>query len=154
MTTKQTWVLIGIVILILLVVGVVFFVHRNRVADDVFTAPQGREDGQSDDVSTGVTQPIVITHNFSDGTHRFGGSVPVPTPCHSLTAEAEVAESYPEQITIRLQAVAPASGTVCTQNIDTKSFDLLVTASADARLVGVFFNRERIPFEVFEESKG
>lgn len=153
MTTTQRWIL-GIVVLLIVIVIIAVLVARPDGGNNTFTLPEELQDGEDIPGEFSDQEPLVVTHNFENGTHRFGGSVPLPTPCYILTAEAQVAESFPEQITIVLRMGAPAPETVCTQVIDHASFDLLVTASADATLSRVTLDGARVPFEVFEESKG
>lgn len=45
---------------------------------------------------------IDAKHFYQNGTHTVVGELPMPTPCDLLEAEALVAESMPEQITLAL----------------------------------------------------
>lgn len=70
-----------------------------------------------------------ITHSFQNGNHTYRGSVPAPTPCHSLKRNVTVAESFPEQIHIDFETQSGSE--LCAQVVSKLSFD--ITASASER---------------------
>ncbi|MCI0619830.1 hypothetical protein L0Y40_02225 [Candidatus Wolfebacteria bacterium] len=153
MTVKQIIILIIVVILLGLVVwGGFVFVDRNSLVTDEFTAPTTTDRNLDGDDTR--QEKLTITHEYSGGVHHYAGVVTVPTPCHALTTDATVAESFPEQIRIVLTTTAPAPDTVCIQVLDQESFEVTARASAGALLVGVTLDGISLPFEIFEEAKG
>ena len=152
MTGKQITILIVIVALIALVIWGGFRFLRQGASEDVFTTPTTTDRDVNGDV--GGQGRVVVTHEFANGTHHYTGSVMLPTPCHELAADATVAESFPEQTRIVLTTVPPVPDTVCIQVLARGLFDLNVSASEGARLVGVTLDGVVLPFELFEEAKG
>ncbi len=74
---------------------------------------------------------------FQENKLKFSGTVQLPTPCHNLTAESTVAESYPEQVTLYLNTIEPRSGGICAQVITPKDFsgELNVSENASIKVV-------------------
>lgn len=82
-------------------------------------------DQQSSSSSASATQPNVSQEGFTvseityqgDNQWTYTVSGEVPTPCHRITVDAVVAESYPEQVTIEVSIIEPEPDTICTQVI-------------------------------------
>lgn len=97
---------------------------------------------------------VDITHTFVEGeqggygTHTYTGAVDVPNSCYKITAEADIAESFPEQIYMNITLANPniGSGTVCTQASTSLAFRLEVTGHQDAMLESVRINEEEKSF--------
>lgn len=156
MSGKQITIIVVVLVLLALVIGgVVYYRSQNTVDDFDTTSPDTRDDTNTTTNGTDnvAQERLTIIHSY-DGTHSYGGSLVAPTPCHTLEADALVAESSPEQISINLTFEAPEEGTACMQVTDRKTFDLDVNASEEAQLVRVMLDGASIPFEVFEEAKG
>ncbi|HEY4483495.1 MAG TPA: hypothetical protein VI953_04960 [Candidatus Paceibacterota bacterium] len=81
-----------------------------------------------------ISQPnsLTVNHYFDNGSHTIEGTITLPTPCHSLTSDVLVAESYPEQVTIKF-TIAPGTG-ICTQVLADKFFRVTFNASKDASI--------------------
>ena len=73
---------------------------------------------------------ITAKHQFKDGKHIIAGEVNLPTPCYILDTEAVVAESYPEQVTLKFIATTQAE--MCAQVITVDRFKVEFNASKDA----------------------
>ena len=85
----------------------------------------------ADDNSTpSPHEAITAKHQFKNGMHIIAGEVDLPTPCHLLTTTAQIAESYPEQVTINF--TTKESGEVCAQVITPNRFKIEFTASENA----------------------
>lgn len=79
--------------------------------------------------------PINATHTYSNGKHTISGTVTTPTPCHSLSYNVQVAESYPEQVSIAFKIFPPDEPDVmCAQVMSTKTFSLSFDASEHAAI--------------------
>lgn len=82
---------------------------------------------------------IDAKHYFIDGTHTLVGEVVVPTPCDLVEAQATVAESAPEQVTIDFTVVNTAES--CAQVQTPYRFRTDFVASAEAVIAGRFMGR-------------
>lgn len=87
------------------------------------------------DDSNGMTQ-VIATKTFVDGTHTVSGVIALPTPCHQLTTEARVMESFPEQVVIDINIVD--TGAICIQVIDERPWQVQVQASEQATFRATF----------------
>jgi len=75
---------------------------------------------------------ITAKHQFKNGTHTIAGEVTLPTPCHILTTDAVVAESYPEQVSINF--VSRTQAQACAQTLTTGRFKVEFKASEQATI--------------------
>jgi hypothetical protein len=91
---------------------------------------------------------VTVYHEYKNGVHTYSGVFYTPTPCFTLTADAQVAKSLPEQIT--LQLTTSEEGRNCPFQIDRKAYSVEVTASEVAKFVGVEVNGETSKFELKE----
>jgi len=73
---------------------------------------------------------LLTDRTFASGTHTLVGELALPTPCHELSWEVVVAESFPEQVTIAF-STTPGDG-MCAQVLTPAPFTVTVAASADA----------------------
>lgn len=110
---------------------------KNRIADDTTQIPPVEEEEQEEVRINGV-------HVYSDGSHTVIGEVMLPTPCHLLDANAIVAESMPEQVTIALSTIEPDAGTMCAQVMTAQRFRVDFDASEQAVLRATFDGRPAI----------
>ena len=74
-----------------------------------------------------------LVHSFDEGTHTVSGVIQLPTPCHTLTTDVAVAESFPEQVKITL--AIPHDENICIQVIDDREFTVTFDASREARVI-------------------
>lgn len=72
------------------------------------------------------------TYNTSTSSWSYQVDGNLPTPCHTATAEAIVAESMPEQVSINVTITPPVADTVCTQVIQTVTVTGNFSASSQA----------------------
>ena len=79
------------------------------------------------------TEMLTITRAYSDGTHTITGEVMKPTPCHELTYDVMVAESYPEQVTIAFTTMSSAE--MCAQVITAEPFTISLEVAEAASFV-------------------
>ncbi|MEK7650208.1 MAG: hypothetical protein AAB367_04615 [Patescibacteria group bacterium] len=77
-------------------------------------------------------ETINAKHQYKDGRHIIAGEANVPTPCHILTTDALVAESMPEQVTVRF--AASSSADVCAQVLTPARFKVEFQASEKATI--------------------
>lgn len=133
------------------------FVANNLGAPSGTPAPTPTPTGGLPDVP--VSNPyegiISFKHSFvpivrGAGVHTYRGIMQLPTPCHRFETNAAVAESFPEQIQIYFTIVEHDD--ICIQRIDARPFEVVVTASRDARIGLVMVNGEPMQFSVQEEA--
>lgn len=91
---------------------------------------------------------VTVYHEYMDGVHTYSGVFYTPTPCFTLKADARVAKSLPEQVTLEL--TTSEEGTNCPFQIDRKAYSVQVTASGMAKFAGVEVNGETSKFELKE----
>jgi hypothetical protein len=95
------------------------------------------------------TDAFKLMRIYENGVHKFRGTVTTPTPCHTVVVEYLIAESYPEQITLRISTKNTKE--VCIQVIAEKEFAVEIGGvSKEARLVGVFVDGKKIDMELGE----
>lgn len=73
---------------------------------------------------------ITAKHQFKSGKHIVAGEIDLPTPCYLLDTDAIIAESMPEQVTLRFTATTQAE--MCAQVVTTERFRIDFTASQNA----------------------
>ena len=86
-----------------------------------------------------ITQ-IDAKHFFADGEHTLVGSLVMPTPCEVVTADATVAESFPEQVTIAINVVRTED--MCAQVLTEQRFQVSFSASEQASITAQFMGRD------------
>ena len=102
------------------------------------------DDGKKEEPKTVVdSQKVKLKTSFKNGVLNYSGSVSVPTPCHELDVETIVAESYPEQVQIRIKIQDPKEGTVCAQVVTEKEFSGRLKVSENAS-ISVYLNDEKV----------
>lgn len=75
---------------------------------------------------------VNAVHFFKDGVHTVVGDLMVPTPCDLIQADALVAESMPEQVTIQLTTIN--NDDTCAQVMTLQRFRVEFTASEGASI--------------------
>ncbi len=110
-----------VVILALIVVGT-WALTRYNTKESPVPEVKGEE--------TEVVQDITAKHQFKNGKHIVAGEVNLPTPCYILSTDAIIAESMPEQVTLRFTTTT--QGEVCAQVITPERFRIDFTASEGA----------------------
>lgn len=73
---------------------------------------------------------VTVNHYFDNGSHTVEGTLTLPTPCHTLSSEVVVAESFPEQVMIKFTTKSGEG--VCVQVLADKFFRVTFSASKDA----------------------
>lgn len=92
----------------------------------------------TEDTYASVTR-IDAKHFYIDGVHTVVGEVALPTPCDLLDAQAFVAESMPEQITLDFSVINNAD--FCAQVVTNQRFKVSAAASSEATFQALFNNR-------------
>ncbi len=117
----------GTVIAIVVVLGLIvvstwgWVRYSNRMTDQ-------KEQIRNED--TEVVPDITAKHQYKNGKHIIAGEVNLPTPCYILDVQAVVAESMPEQVTLKFTSTT--QGELCAQMVTTERFRADFTASQKA----------------------
>jgi len=75
---------------------------------------------------------------YEEGSYEYSGIVSLPNPCYSLSTEAIVRESYPEQVTLLFTTTYNSDGKMCAQVINDVPFRIIFDASEEASINAVF----------------
>lgn len=67
---------------------------------------------------------ITAQHQFKNGKHFIVGQLPVPSACHTLTAEPFFIGQGSSTVEIRFTTVAPDASTTCAQVVTPKQFQV------------------------------
>lgn len=114
------------------------------VALNVYSRPSGSSNNTSSRSNSSVASSVAssqnaygitissLTYNSAAGEWNYEISGNKPTPCHSVTAEAIVMESFPEQVMININLATPEEDSVCIQVIDEFSLTGTFKASEQA----------------------
>ncbi len=116
--------IVGTILGLLIVLGLVYWSLSNydkrNDLDKVDTTP----------VVNQAPTSLTVNHYYNNNSHTIEGTMTLPTPCHTLSHTANVAESSPEQVSIAF--VTKASEGLCTQVLADKFFRVVFEASVDA----------------------
>lgn len=134
---NQRAILICVALFVLVVAGMFAFAYFKKA--EVATPTDEQSNEQTGEVEYASITRITAKHFFEDGVHTFAGEIPMPTPCDLLEAEARVAESFPEQITIDFTVLNNAE--FCTQQVTPMRFKVSATASEEATVSARFMGR-------------
>jgi hypothetical protein len=106
---------LGLLFLALIVIGGgIYYLYTNREEDtlDEITT----EDNESPVVEEQVYDNLNLEYDYSgDNTWTYMVTGTLPNPCYDIETEAIVAESYPEQVTIRSIVTPPDEDEICAQ---------------------------------------
>jgi hypothetical protein len=94
-----------IALFVLIVIGMFVFAY---IKSKELQAPsQTIDTPRSTDTDNSLVMPDRITakHYYLDGQHTFAGEIDMPTPCDLITVKSQVAESFPEQITLEFRLI-------------------------------------------------
>ena len=97
-----------------------------------------KTDGSKTEVDS---DKLSLKTSFNNGVLNYSGSVSLPTPCHDLEVQTTVAESFPEQVQIRIKIQDPKVGMICAQVLTEKEFSGEFQVSENAS-VSVYLNGE------------
>lgn len=128
---------IWLVVIFAVVIGGMF-VYAYYASENLATDPQTEEQTEEETTPYDHITRVDAKHFFIDGTHSVVGEVTMPTLCDLLEADATVAESMPEQVTINFNVINNSD--VCAQ-VETPQpfrvdFDASEEASIDAKFMG------------------
>lgn len=134
MKTSTIYLIVGLFIAIIAGMIIFSYLAKQNIEDDMVTAPV-EENPTLPENPYGVER-IEATHFFEDGVHTIVGSIMMPTPCDLLEGAAQVAESFPEQITFNFTVINNAE--MCAQVMTEQRFLVEASASENASIQATF----------------
>jgi len=137
MTERTVGILVGVFVFV--VVGMFAFAYLQQSRVDKENNGTEPEDTQNATAYDNITR-VDAKHFYIDGTHTVAGEIMMPTPCDLLEADAVVAESMPEQVTINFTVINNAE--MCAQVVTPQRFLVSFDASEDASVDATFEGRD------------
>lgn len=108
-----------VVVAAVLLFGYTMYNARQTESGQATTTPL------TDDISESSPEVITAQHQFKNGRHIIAGELPVPTPCHTLTAEPFFVGQGSSTVEVRFTTGMPQSATTpCDQVITAKKFQV------------------------------
>lgn len=121
-----------IIVVIVLGAAIIYF-SSMKTGDDAMLDPNKIDYTDVANINENI-ETLAITKTYEDGMHTFSGVLTVPTPCHEIETEALVAESFPEQVEVRINVVDTQG--VCAQVLTDKPYEVSFQASELAKIRG------------------
>lgn len=129
---EQRTVVLVVLLFVLIVVGMLGFAYLKNQEQRVDTETwQHTSSLQAQREQLAYLQEIVATKEVVGGVTTLSGTLTLPTPCHQLVTEVQIAESYPEQVVLTF--VAENHEQYCAQVLTDVPFSVSFTVSPDAR---------------------
>ncbi|TSD02711.1 MAG: hypothetical protein Athens071416_524 [Parcubacteria group bacterium Athens0714_16] len=136
---NRKWILIfGLVVVLIIFIAVFSGVFKSNSKNDL----------QKD---FSFIKLITAEHNFKSGLHDYTGAIMFPTPCYTMSVDAIVRESFPENVTIRFTIDEAKKIEACAQTVTEKNFRIIFQASKEA-VVGATINDKPIKLEISKET--
>ena len=147
------FVIVGLLILAL--VGFVFISFERSTMDTLVDDPgqtastTAWENAPAEPAQVSVTPKTVVTakHAYKNGVHTIAGEVPLPTPCHLLTAETAVSPDK-KQVVLQL-ASQVKEGEMCAQVITNARFKVTAKADQKASIIATL-NGQQVTLNLIE----
>lgn len=120
----------AIVIFALIIIGMFVFAYlkRSELSEPtVVKQPATVEPGPYDAITR-----IDAKHFYIDGVHTITGEILMPTACDLLNWDTTIAESMPEQVTVRFDVINTAE--TCAQVMTPQRFKVSWSASENASI--------------------
>lgn len=153
---EQRTIVMIVALFVLIVAGMFVFalMKNDEINEEPVTTPADESTEPGEDDAEGPYSNISridAKHFYIDGTHTLAGEVMMPTPCDLLEANASVAESMPEQVTIAFTVTNEAD--MCAQVITPQRFMVSFDASPEATFSATLEGRA-VELNVFEAEEG
>lgn len=132
---KKTIVLF-VVLFALIVAGMFMYAQLKKNELQLEVTPS--VEPQATDPYAGIVR-IDAKHYYNENKHTLVGMIEMPTPCDLVEANAVVAESMPEQVTVDFTVINTAE--TCAQVLTTQRFRVDFIASEKATINARFMGR-------------
>ena len=137
-STHKKAVVAAVIIFLLIIAGMFTFAYLKK-SEQATTEDTTEQEEENPTTPYDYITRVDGTHYYIDGVHTVVGEIPMPTPCDLLEADAIVAESYPEQISINFNVINNAE--TCTQVITPARYKVEAAASPEATFSATFMGR-------------
>jgi hypothetical protein len=114
----------------------------------VFKKPlvEGPTEGQHDDL---MRPTVDLKQQYKDSAMTFVGTLNLPTPCHTFTAE--ISPSNSDVYRIDIATIAPKEGVVCAQVVTSREFKVTTNVpSPDTAVFTLFIDGIEYSINAFE----
>lgn len=118
--------LLVLLIILLSLIGV--YIYLNRDSNSTELPTDNNDNSQTENRYNFVLEKTYISQN----SWEYTVTGQLPTPCHSASVSALVAESYPEQVTIQVEVTEPSGDIMCAQVVQDFKYDGTFSASEQA----------------------
>jgi hypothetical protein len=130
---KKSWIIAAVVIGLL---ALIYF-------GDIFSGSVSGSNGDPKIDKTGASSTtlkvITAKREYSKGKHIVSGVIDLPTPCHGLSVDTTIAESYPEQVALNF--ISTTTAEQCVQVVTPANFREEFSASGYA-IIRAYWNGE------------
>ncbi len=134
---SQRAIIVAIVIFVLIVAGMFTFAYLKK--QEMVAVEEPNPAAPAAEVPYASITRVDAKHFFAGGVHTIVGEIPMPTPCDLLEANARVAESMPEQVTIDFTVINTAE--FCAAVVTPQRFSVTASASEAATFGATFMGR-------------
>ena len=137
---EQRTITLTVVLFVFVIAGMFGFVYLKKQELQQTPVPIA-EDPEEDRLA--YISRIDAKHFFEDDTHTVAGEIVMPTPCDLLETNAEVAESFPEQVRLNF-TVLNNDIEFCAQILTPQRFKITFDASEEATIQAYLEGRKVI----------
>lgn len=134
--SKQSLLTIGAVVLAI-IVGAVLLTTGDRTTTD----PANQVGGAATSTDSSFAPNLITAaHQYDEdeGVHIVAGETDVPTPCHMLSHDVSIAESFPEQVSLNFSSSVEDPDQMCAQVISSQRFKITFEASEEASIQATY----------------
>ncbi len=89
------------------------------------------------------TQALDIKEEYKNSKYTFAGTLPVPTPCHSISSRVNTITK--DRYQIEITTTPPKEGVMCAQVITDKKFKVAFEAPAEINVTALI---DGVPYEL------
>jgi len=118
------------------IMGIVFVLFIAACTQQPETPDEGFEDT--------TTQDYTVKYLESAGKLLYNIIVTKPTPCHEISTDYVIMESFPVQVRIDIITVQPPPGMMCVQVVADTLVEGQVELDSKPGTVSIYFNSEKI----------
>ena len=133
---------IGIILILLGIIVVGWLVFGSSDKGDIYEEPSTS--------LTFIESPLALTHTYKAGVHALAGRISLPTPCHELSTDTVVFESFPEQAVLQFTITEPKESCIQVINEEEVSFEI---AASEAATFRALVNGQSYDIQLIESSR-
>jgi len=113
--------------------GSIYYLYTTREEDTIDELPIENPPVVEESEGSEEYEDLSLEYDYKeDNTWEYIVTGTLPNPCYEITTEVMVAESYPEQVTVKAIVTPPAEDEMCVQVIENVNETGEFQASAEA----------------------